>query len=328
MWKRLILTFDCTSLSDVETLHIIYMGTPEFAVPSLSALHDNDHKVVAVVTKPDRPKGRGRSIVPSPVTEAARDMGYRVLQPDTVKDSRFQDEMIELNPDLFVVVAYGHILPAAVLAIPRLGCINVHASLLPRYRGPAPIQWSIINGDKETGVTTMWMDTGMDTGDILFASKVGIGAEDTAQTLHYRLAEEGAGLLIKTLAQLKSRRLVGMPQKESEASYAPFLRKKDGLIDWTKDADSLDALVRGTNPWPGAFTFLGDKRLKVYRTTGLKKGSKEKPGTVLDGFPGDLQVATGRGILALKEVQLESCKRLGVEEFLKGCPVRPGTMLG
>jgi methionyl-tRNA formyltransferase len=314
--------------SDVSPYRIIFMGTPEFAVPALKALHDNHHHVLAVATQPDRPKGRGRRIVAPPVKEVAMGYGYPVLQPAKVKEAWFLEKIIALNPDVFVVVAYGHILPESVLAIPRLGAINIHASLLPAYRGPAPIQWAIINGDQETGVTTMWMDEGMDTGDILLAAKVPIGPEDTAQTLHNRLAQVGAQRLIDTLNQLASGHLVGTPQDQSKATYAPFLKKEDGRIDWSKEAKSLDAFVRGMSPWPGAFTFHMGRRLKIFKAKYLRKGTGEKSGTVLPGFPGDLNVATGRGILALKEVQLESGKRLGIEEFLRGCPVPPGTILG
>jgi methionyl-tRNA formyltransferase len=304
------------------------MGTPEFAVPTLNAVHDNRYEILAVVTMPDRPKGRGRRVVASPVKRAASALGHPVLQPVRVKESWFLEKIIALTPDLFVVVAYGHILSGSVLSIPRLGAINIHASLLPKYRGPAPIQWAIINGDEETGVTTMWMDEGMDTGDILLTSKVPIGPEDTAQTLHRRLAEAGAKLLIRTLQRLKSGSITGIQQDKSEATYAPFLKKEDGRIDWAKDARSIAALIRGVNPWPGAFTFLSGKRLKIYKAKFLQKGTRERPGSVLEGFPGDLDVATGRGILALKEIQLESGKRLAVEEFLRGCPVPPGTILG
>jgi len=304
------------------------MGTPAFAVPTLQALHDSHHHVLAVVTQPDRPKGRGRLMVAPPIKEVAMDYGYPVLQPAKVKEAWFLDKIRALNPDLFVVIAYGHILPGPVLAIPRLGAINIHASLLPAYRGAAPIQWAIINGDQETGVTTMWMDEGMDTGDTLLTAKVPIGPEDTAQTLHKRLARVGAQRLIDTLNQLASSNLVATPQDQSKATYAPFLKKQDGRIDWGKEAKSLDAFIRGMNPWPGAFTSLSGKRLKIYKAKYLQQRAGEKPGTVLPGFAGDLNVATGRGLLALKEVQLESGKRLAIEAFLRGCPVPPGTILG
>jgi methionyl-tRNA formyltransferase len=312
----------------MPSYRIIFMGTPDFAVPALRALHENQYDVVAVVTQPDRPKGRGRRLVPPPVKEAATAMGYPVLQPVKIKEPRFIETVISMDPELLVVIAYGRILPGSFLSIPRLGAINIHASLLPKYRGPAPVQWAIINGDEETGVTTIWMDEGMDTGDILLSATVSIQPDDTTARLSRRLAEVGGQVLIETLARLKSEALVGQPQDKSLATYAPLLKKEDGRIDWSKDARSLDAFVRGMNPWPGAFTFLSGKRLKVLKAQDLQVPAREKPGTVLEGFPGDLNVATGRGTLALQEVQLESAKRLPVRDFLRGFPVPPGTVLG
>ena len=307
---------------------IIFMGTPEFAVPTLQTLHDNHHHVLAVVTQPDRPKGRGRVMVAPPIKDVATGYGYHVLQPAKMKEAWVRGEFMALKPDLFVVVAYGHILPASVLAIPRLGAINIHASVLPLYRGPAPIQRAIINGDEDTGVTTMWMDEGMDTGDILLTAKVPIGPEDTAQTLHDRLARVGAQCLIDTLHQLASGDLVATPQDHAKATVAPFLKKEDGRIDWSKEAKALDAFVRGMTPWPGAFTFLLGKRLKILKAKHRLRKAEQEPGTVLPGFAGELNVATGHGILVLKEVQLESGKRLEIKAFLRGCPVPPGTVLG
>ena len=304
------------------------MGTPEFSVPALKALHENQYDILTAVTQPDRPKGRGRRLVPPPVKEVATTLGCPVLQPLRIKEPWFIEKIIALDPDLFVVVAYGRILPGAFLSIPRLGAINIHPSLLPKYRGPAPVQWSIINGEQETGVTTMWMDEGMDTGDILLSSRVPIRPDDTSGSLHRRLADVGAQLLIETLTRLKSGDLVGKPQDKSGATYAPLLKKEGGRIDWTKDAKSVDAFIRGMTPWPGAFTFIFGKRLKILKAEDLRKSTRKKPGSVLEGFPGDFNVATGRGTLALKEVQLESAKRLRIEDFLRGCPVPPGTLLG
>ena len=314
--------------TDMSTYRIIFMGTPDFSVPTLKALHENRYDVLAVVTQPDRPKGRGRRLVPPPVKEVGKALGYPVLQPLRIKEPWFIDRTIALDPDLFVVVAYGRILPGSFLSIPRLGAVNIHASLLPKYRGPAPIQWAIINGEQETGVTSMWMDEGMDTGDILLSSKVPIGPDDTSGSLHRRLAEVGAELLIETLAKLKSSDVTGEPQDKSGATYAPLLKKKDGRIDWTMDVKSVDAFIRGMTPWPGAFTFLFGKRLKVLKAKDIQKPAKQKPGTVVEGFPDDFNVATRRGILALKEVQFESAKRLPVKDFLRGCPVPAGTLLG
>jgi methionyl-tRNA formyltransferase len=304
------------------------MGTPEFSVPALCALRDNQHDVVAVVTNPDRPKGRGRRVVASPVKQAARTFGYPLLQPTRATESWFLDKITGLAPDLLIVVAYGQILAKNVLSIPRLGAINIHASLLPKYRGPAPIQWAIMNCEEETGVTTMWLDEGMDTGDVLLAARVSIGTEETAQTLHDRLAKEGANLLIDTLEQLASGDLVATPQNHLEASYAPLLKKEDGRIDWTKDARTLDAFVRGMNPWPGALTYLEGKRFRIFRARAVRKETDVSPGTVLDSFPGDFHVATGQEVLSLLQVQFESGKRLAVADFLRGVSVSPGTVLG
>lgn len=312
----------------MSTYRIIFMGTADFSVPALKALHENQYGVRAVVTQPDRPKGRGRRLVPPPVKEVASALGYPVLQPLRIKEPGFIEKIIALDPDLFVVVAYGRILPGSSLSIPHLGAINIHPSLLPKYRGPAPVQWAIINGEKETGVTTMWMDEEMDTGDLLLSTKIPIRQDDTSGSLSHRLAEVGAQLLIETLIKLRSGDLVGDPQDKSGATYAPLLKKKDGCIDWSRDAKSIDAFIRGMTPWPGAFTFLSSKRLKVLKAKEIDKRTKEKPGTVLEGFPGDFDVATGRGILTLKEVQLESAKRLPAGDFLRGRPVAPGTLLG
>lgn len=312
----------------MKAFRIVFMGTPAFSVPTLKALHENHYNVLAVVTNPDRPKGRGRRLVTSPVKKAAEDLGLPVLQPGSVKEPRFVERLQRLMPDLLLVVAYGQILTGDVLTIPRLGAINIHASLLPRYRGAAPIQWAIINGDKHTGVTTMWMDEGMDTGDILLSESVDIGPQDTAAMLHDRLASKGAALLVSTLKKLESGDLVGIPQDDSKATYAPMLKKEDGRMDWTKDAASLDAFVRGMNPWPGAFTLLAGRRLKVFRAKNVDRKIGQDPGTVLEGFPGDLNVATGNGVLSLQEVQFESGKRLAVADVLRGCPIPAGTVLG
>jgi len=312
----------------MSNYRIVFMGTPDFAVPALRGLHEEKYDILAVVTQPDRPKGRGRRLIPPAVKEVATAMGYPVLQPSKVKEPWFVEKIIAMDPELFVVVAYGRLLPGSFLSIPHLGAINIHASLLPKYRGPAPIQWAIINGEDETGVTTMWMDEGLDTGDILLSARVPIRPEDTTGSLSRRLAEEGGQLLIETLAMLKSDGLAGKAQDKSRATYAPLLKKEDGRIDWSKDAKFLDAFIRGMNPWPGAFTFLSGKRLKVLKAKALQNPAREKPGTVLEGFPGDFNVATGRGTLALHQVQLESAKRLSIKDFLRGFPVSPGTRLG
>lgn len=306
-------------------LNIIYMGTPGFAVPTLEALHASPHRVAQVVTQPDRPRGRGRKPTPPPVKAAALQMGLPVVQPETVRDPEFLQAVRNLSPDLLVVVAFGQILKPALLEIPQKGAINIHASLLPRYRGPAPIQWAIIQGETETGVTTMFMDAGMDTGDILLTRSEPISAEDTAGALHDRLSVVGADLLLETLAGFE--RIRPIPQDDAQSSYAPLLKKQDGHIQWDQSARAIDCRVRGVTPWPGAYTFLEGRRIKLYRTEPLGEPASAPPGTVVPGFPDELRVATGHGVLSLRELQGESGRRLPVADFLRGRDVPPGVML-
>jgi methionyl-tRNA formyltransferase len=305
---------------------IVFMGTPEFAVPTLEALHRSRHTVVAVVTQPDRPKGRGRKLTAPPVKQRAQALGYPVIQPESVKLASFSSELQRLRADLFVVVAMGQLLPAHLLALPPFGAINVHASLLPRLRGSAPIQWAIINGDAETGVTTMQMDAGMDTGEMLLQAKTSISASDTAQSLHDRLAPMGAELLIETLDQLAAGGLRPQPQPPQEATLAPMLAKKDGRIDWQRSAVEIDRLVRGLTPWPGAYTFCGERRLRLFRTRPLPLQATAAPGTIVQGFADELSVATGDGILSVLEIQGASGKRLAIKDFLCGCDLCPGNL--
>ena len=303
------------------------MGTPEFAVPSLQALHESRHEVVLVVTQPDRPRGRGRKIMPSPVKESAIRYGYDLSQPDSVKSDAFHDVIAGFRPDLLVVVAFGRVLPGRLLEFPPFKAINVHASLLPKYRGPAPIQWSIINGEKETGVTTMQMDKGLDTGNILLQQAIPISPEDTAMTLHDKLATEGACLLLETLENLTTGTLTPTAQDPAKASYVPMLKKKDGHINWEQPAENIANFIRGINPWPGAFTFCGDTRLKIYKSKCLDKETHAAPGTVLMSFPDEILVATGKGTLLIEELQGASGKCLLTKEYLCGCSMEAGTVL-
>jgi methionyl-tRNA formyltransferase len=306
-------------------LNIVFMGTPGFAVPTLEALHGSPHRVAQVVTQPDRPRGRGRKPAPPPVKAAALEMGLPVVQPETIRNPEFLQAVRDLVPDLLVVVAFGQILKPALLEIPRLGAVNIHASLLPKYRGPAPIQWAVINGERETGVTTMFMDPGLDTGDILLTRKETIAREDTAGSLHDRLAVSGAALLLETLDRLKT--LAPIPQQDDESTYAPLLAKADGHIAWERSAEAIDWRVRGVSPWPGAFTFINDRRVKLFKTLPLAEPANWPPGTVEPGFPDELRVATGDGVLSLLELQGESGRRLPVADFLRGFPVPSGTVL-
>ena len=306
---------------------IIFMGTPDFAVPALKALHKNRNDVALVITQPDRPKGRGRKVSPPPVKTSAIQLGYRVIQPASVKTDEFEDLLKKHKPDIIVVVAFGHILPKNILTLPHLAIINVHASLLPKYRGPAPIHWAIIKGEKETGVTTMLMDEGVDTGDILFASTIIISPDETAGSLHDRLDDLGADLLIKTLNSIEGSGLDPIPQGHDQATYAPLLKKEAGHLDWKMPAADLDPFIRGMTPWPGAFTFHKHKRLKIFEARPVPMEIDAPPGTVIKGFPDELRVATGKGALALLEIQAASGKRLLVKDFLRGYEIMPGDVL-
>jgi methionyl-tRNA formyltransferase len=307
--------------------NLIFMGTPDFAVASLKTLSENSYKVSMVVTQPDRPKGRGRKVIPPPVKEAAQNIGYDVIQPVSMKNRDFFDTIAGLKPDILIVVAYGHILPKNILAIPETGTINLHASLLPKYRGPAPIQWAIINGEKETGVTTMLMDDGLDTGDILLSSKEKITAFDTSATLHDRLSVLGADLLIKTLKSFENNNINPIAQDHAGATYAPLLKKSDGRINWEKPAEHIASFIRGVTPWPGAFTFQDNKRLKIFSAKPILVEANEAPGTVIKGFPDELRIATGKGALSVTEIQGASGKRLLIKDFLRGNQMPPGTVL-
>jgi methionyl-tRNA formyltransferase len=310
-----------------RSFDIVFMGTPDFSVPCLETLHRSRHRVVQVVTQPDRPKGRGRRIYPPPVKKTALKLGLPVIQPEKIKTADFTEALSRLHPDLMVVVAYGRILPKAVLEIPAAGCINVHASLLPRYRGSAPIHWAIINGETETGITTIMMDEGMDTGDILLTATEPIRDDDTAATLHDRLADLGAKVLAETLDRMADRRLTPVTQMHDQATLAPMLKKEDGRIDWHQPAKVISDRVRGMSPWPGTFTFYDDKRLKIFKAEALPAAGKPvTPGTVVPGFPDELRVATGNGLLSVLEIQGESGNRLTVGEFLRGHPMPAGTM--
>ena len=307
-------------------LRLVFMGTPAFACPTLQRLIERGEDILAVVTQPDRPKGRGQQLAPPPVKVLAERHGIPVMQPAKVRAPEFIELMKELAPDLIVVIAFGQILPKTLLEIPRHGCINVHASLLPRYRGAAPINWCIINGETETGVTTMQMDVGLDTGDMLLKKSTPIDPEEDSSSLHDRLAAIGAEALAETLDLLLAGGLVPAKQDDALSCYAAMLKKEDGLIDWGKGAQAIKNLVRGVTPWPGAFTHLHGKTLKVYRV-GVANGSGA-PGTVLRADRNGLEVACGSGSVVLEELQLEGRKRLAATEFLAGYKIEPGVVLG
>jgi len=305
---------------------LIFMGTPEFAVPSLEALHQGGYSVLCVVTRPDRPKGRKRHPAPSPVKIVAENKGYPVLQPESIRSGAILEKIRSLKPDVIVVVAFGAILPEVLLKIPPYGALNIHASLLPKYRGPAPIQWAVINGDHETGVTIMQMDAGLDTGNILGVATTPISNQDTGQTLHDRLSRMGAKLLVKTLEKMISGTLRPVPQDQDRATYAPMLKKCDGHIDWKASAETIDRCIRGLIPWPGAFTLWGEKTIRIFRARVEMESVPEPPGMVLES-EGGLKVATGKGTLGILELQVASGRRMVVQHFLRGNRISKGTIL-
>jgi methionyl-tRNA formyltransferase len=316
--------------SDQKPLYtrLIFMGTPDFALPSLKALLDAGEDVMAVYSQPDRPKGRGRRLAPSPVKEKALSHNLPVFQPVSFKESLDRDQLAEQKPDLLVVVAYGLILPQSVLNIPTWGAINVHASLLPKYRGAAPIQWAIINGERETGITTMRLDAGMDTGDMLVQDSEPILPADTAQSLHDRLAEKGGRLLLQTLRLLRQGTLRSLPQDHSLASYAPPLKKGQGEVLWDLPATEIDCRIRGLSPWPGAFSFLHGKRLIIHRVSIDSSEKMGTPGTVIFLNESRIQVQTGQGLLSLLEIQMEGHRKMLSEELLRGFSLKVGDRLG
>ena len=307
---------------------LIFMGTPDFALPSLKALMESGEEVISVYTQPDRPKGRGRKLAPSPIKEAALSFRLPVFQPVSFKEASAVDQLAEQKPDLLIVVAYGLILPQKVLDIPFWGAVNVHASLLPKYRGAAPIQRAIINGEKETGVTTMRLDAGMDTGDILLMESEPILETDTAQSLHDRLSVLGGRLLLQTLERLRQGTLLPRPQDPSSASYAPPLKKGEGEIRWTLSAVEIDRWIRGLSPWPGAFTFFQGKRLIIHKARPDYPEITGTPGTVISLEEGGIRIQTGQGLLTIFEAQLEGHRRMSSEELLRGVSLKIGDRLG
>ncbi len=309
-----------------ENLRTVFMGTPEFALGALDGLLAAGVNLVGVYTQPDRPKGRGKKLAASPVKQRALEHQVSVFQPQKLRDPLAVAELEELRPDLIIVVAYGQILPKAVLDIPQYHCINVHASLLPKYRGAAPINKAIIDGETETGVTTMLMDVGLDTGDMLVKRSLEIGVSETAGQLHDRLAQLGREALEETLQQLCSGNLVAEKQDDELSCYAPMMKKEDGLINWQKSAVEIHNQVRGLDPWPGAYTYLDEEALKIAETTVAVDLSGE-PGTILSADKAGVVVACGEGSLIIDGLQLPGKKRLSAMNFLSGKPLFAGTQL-
>jgi methionyl-tRNA formyltransferase len=302
-------------------LKVLFYGTPEFALPTLEALLQR-HTVVAAVTQPDKPAGRGRHLSPPPVKQRALATGIPVLQPPRLRDPGWPERLAEFGADVAVVVAFGQILPKAVLDVPRRGSINVHASVLPRYRGAAPIAWAIIRGETETGITTFQMDPGMDTGDMLLSESTAIGAEETAGEISARLSRMGAGALLRTLDALDT--LTPIPQDSSQATLAPRLKKEDGWLRLTEPARNLANRVRGCNPWPGAALLTPAGRLLIWRAAAIPHPTRAEPGTLVVSGPGAICIATGEGLLLPVQVQPENRKAVPWEDFLRGARLSPG----
>lgn len=320
-------------------MRVVFMGTPDFSVGTLKALVRAGHQVVGVVSQPDKPKGRGKTLQPTPVKEAALELGIPVYQPRKIREPEAYEKLKEWNPEVIVVVAFGQMIPDAILTMAPYGCINVHASLLPRYRGAAPIQWAVIDGEPESGVTIMKMDAGLDTGDMIAKVTVPLAEDETGGSLFDKLSEAGAELLVETLPALENGRAVFEKQpEESPTPYAAMIKKDMGRIDWKRSAPELERLVRGLSPWPSAYTKIGAKTLKVWKAkvwdeedwceaAGRETGAGTMPGTVLRADADGLFVKTGQGILQILELQLEGKKRMETSAFLRGYHIETGSVL-
>ena len=319
-------------------MRIVFMGTPDFSVPALKALVEAGHQVIAVVTQPDKPKGRGKEVQMTPVKIQAMEYGIPVYQPAKVREASFVEVLKGLEADVYVVIAFGQILPKAVLELPKYGCINIHASLLPKYRGAAPIQWCVIDGERETGITTMMMDVGLDTGDMLEKAVIPIEEKETGGSLHDKLSMAGGDLILSTLKKLEEGTLVRTPQTDEGTCYARMLTKSLGDIDWNQDAVSIERLIRGLNPWPSAYTMWNGKTIKIWAAdviagreaaeflseSGVPAETGTAPGTVVCSDKRGLVVCTGGGLLSIRELQMEGKKRMDTPAFLRGYPIPAG----
>lgn len=311
-------------------MRAVFMGTPEIAATVLKSVLASRHEVIAVVTQPDKPKGRGHEMAFPPVKEVALEAGISVMQPQRAKDEAFIAELKALNPDIILVAAYGKLLPKAILDMPKFGCINVHASLLPKYRGASPIQWAVLNGDEKSGVTIMHMAETMDTGDIIMTKEVVLAKDETAGSLHDKLAEIGGPLLIEAMDALETGRAPRIRQNDEDATHVTMLDKTMGNLDFSKPAVQLERWIRGLNPWPTAYTKLDGKMLKLWKAEVLpaKEAKNVEPGTVIDVLKDGFDVLTGDGVLRVKELQLEGKRKMTAEEFLRGFSLEAGTVLG
>ena len=307
-------------------MKIIFMGTPDFAVGTLRSLAEAGHEITLVVSQPDKPKGRGHAMVPTPVKAVAEELGIPVFQPVKIREAK--DVLEKTEADVCVVAAFGQIIPASILHMKKYGCINVHASLLPKYRGAAPIQWAVLDGEEKTGITTMYMEKGLDTGDMLAKAIVPLDEKETGGSLFDKLSEAGGRLCVETLAKLEKGEITPEKQGESPTAYASMLDKKMGNIDWNKSAVVIERLVRGLNPWPSAYTHLDGKTLKIWACDVLpQSASKGESGEILEVTKDAIHVQTGDGILVLREIQLAGKARMDAGAFLRGYKVVPGTVL-
>lgn len=309
-------------------MKIVFMGTPEFAVPCLQKIIDEGHEVVAVVTQPDKPKGRGKKLAMPPVKELALKYDIPVYQPLKAREESFVDTLKEMNPELIVVVAFGQILPKSILDIPKYGCVNVHASLLPRYRGAAPLNWVIINGEEKTGVTTMYMDEGLDTGDMILKSEIPLDDEITAGELHDKMMIDGAKVLKETIDLIEKGEAPREKQSNEDTCYSPIMNKSLGNIDWNKSAIDIHNLVRGINPWPSAYTTYEGQTMKIWKTKIIDKNSDKDPGTIISVDKEGINVSTSEGIVQIKEIQMAGKKRMEVPEYIKGNNINTDIILG
>ena len=308
-------------------MRVVFMGTPEIATGCLQKLIDNNYDIVGVVTQPDKPQNRGKKLGMPPVKELAIKHNINVYQPLKARDEEFVNTLKSLNPDIIIVVAFGQILPKSILEIPPLGCINVHVSLLPKLRGAAPINWTIINGDTKTGVTTMYMDEGLDTGDMILTSEFDLDDEITAGQLHDIMMEEGAKTLIETLELIKENKAPRTPQNHDEMTYAPMMKKSLGDINWTKPATEIHNLVRGVNPWPGAYTNYNEVVMKVLKTKVVDKDCDKEAGTIINVDSEGILVSTGSKMILIKEIQMPGKKKVEVKEYIKGNKIEKDIVL-
>ncbi|WP_373598383.1 methionyl-tRNA formyltransferase [Paraclostridium bifermentans] len=309
-------------------MKIVFMGTPEFAVPCLQKIIDEGHEVLGVVTQPDKPKGRGKKLSMPPVKELALKYDIPVYQPIKAREESFVETLKEINPELIVVVAFGQILPKSILDIPKFGCVNVHASLLPKYRGAAPLNWVIINGEEKTGVTTMYMDVGLDTGDMILKSEIPLDDEITAGELHDKMMIDGAEVLKETIDLISQGKAPREKQDDENTCYSPIMDKSLGNIDWKKPAKEIHNLIRGVNPWPSAYTTYENQTMKIWKTKVLNEKSNNEPGTIISVDKEGIKVCTADNLILISEIQMSGKKRMIVSEYIKGNTINTDIILG